>query len=118
MRKVIKALPKAYWFFLGLLFITELGIYLVIPDKPGLYTWKPQFIPFVVALPFLLVKDARKPFNRFVYSYASTAFFFLALDYLVAGHAGLIQISVTFIPLGIYLLFLSRGSVKRTPGPL
>ena len=105
MRKVIKALPKAYWVFLGLLFIAELGIYLVIPDKPGLYTWKPQFIPFIVALPFLLVKDARKPFNRFVYSYASTAFFFLALDYLVAGHAGLIQISVTFIPLGIYLLF-------------
>ena len=105
MREVFKALPRAYWIFLGLLFIAELGIYLVIPDKPGLYTWKPQFMPFIVALPFLFVKEARKPFNRFVYSYASLAFLFLALDYLVSGHAGLIQISVTFIPLGLYLLF-------------
>ena len=105
MREVFKALPRAYWIFLGLLFIAELGIYLVIPDKPGLYTWKPQFMPFIVALPFLFVKEARKPFNRFVYSYASLALLFLALDYLVSGHAGLIQISVTFIPLGLYLLF-------------
>ena len=105
MREVFKALPRAYWIFLGLLFVAELGIYLVIPDKPGLYTWKPQFMPFIVALPFLFVKEARKPFNRFVYSYASLAFLFLALDYLVSGHAGLIQISVTFIPLGLYLLF-------------
>ena len=105
MREVFKALPRAYWIFLGLLFVAELGIYLVIPDKPGLYTWKPQLMPFIVALPFLFVKEARKPFNRFVYSYASLAFLFLALDYLVSGHAGLIQISVTFIPLGLYLLF-------------
>ena len=105
MREVIKTLPKAYWIFLGLLLLAELGIYLVIPDNPGLYTWKPQFIPFIVALPFLFVKNARKPFNRFVYSYASLAFLFLALDYLVSGHAGLVQISVTFIPLGLYLLF-------------
>lgn len=105
MRELVKALSKAYWIFLGLLFIAELGIYLVIPDKPGLYTWKPQFMPFIVALPFLFIKEARKPFNRFVYSYASLAFLFLALDYLMSGHAGLIQISVTFIPLGLYLLF-------------
>ena len=62
-------------------------------------------MPFIVALPFLFIKEARKPFNRFVYSYASLAFLFLALDYLVSDHAGLIQISVTFIPLGLYLLF-------------
>ena len=114
MRELVKALPKAYWIFLGLLFIAELGIYLVIPDKPGLYTWKPQFMPFIVALPFLFVRGARKPFNRFVYSYATLAFIFLALDYLVSGHAGLIQISVTFIPLGLYLLFrFSLWNFKR-----
>ena len=105
MRKVIKALPKAYWIFLGLLFVAELGVYLIIPDMPGLYTWKAQYIPFIVAALFLFVRDARKPFNRFIYSYAAIAFLFLALDYLIAGHAGLIQISVTFIPLGLYLLF-------------
>ena len=105
MRKVIKNLPKAYWIFLGLLFVAELGIYLIIPDMPGLYTWKAQYIPFIVAVLFLFVRNARKPFNRFIYSYATFAFLFLALDYLIAGHAGLIQISVTFIPLGLYLLY-------------
>ena len=94
-----------YWIFLGLLFIAELGVYLIIPDMPGLYTWKAQYIPFIVTVLFLFVRDARKPFNRFIYSYAAFAFLFLALDYLIAGHAGLIQISVTFIPLGLYLLF-------------
>ncbi len=114
MRKVIKALPKAYWFFLGLLFVAELGVYLIIPDMPGLYTWKAQYIPFIVATLFLFVRDARKPFNRFIYSYAAFAFLFLALDYLIAGHAGLIQISVTFIPLGLYLLFrFSIWNVKK-----
>jgi apolipoprotein N-acyltransferase len=94
-----------YRIFLGLLFLAELGLYLVTPDEPGLYSWKPQFIPFIVALPFLFVKSVRKPFNRFVYSYALISFAFLALDYLAGGHAGLIQISVLFIPFGLYLLF-------------
>ncbi len=101
----IVSLPRMYWIFVGLLLIAELGVYLVIPDKPGLYTWNAQYIPFAIAIIFLFIKSARKPFNRFIYTYAAVAFLFLALDYLVAGHAGLIQISVTFIPLGIYLLF-------------
>ena len=101
----IGALPRMYRFFLGILFVAELGLYLVTPEEPGLYSWKPQFIPFIVTLPFLFVKSVRKPFNRFVYSYALISFAFLALDYLAGGHAGLIQISVLFIPFGFYLLF-------------
>lgn len=101
----IESLPRMYRIFLGLLFVAELGLYLVTPDEPGLYSWKPQFIPFIVALPFLLVKSVRKPFNRFVYSYALISFAFLALDYLAGGHAGLVQISVLFIPFGLYLLY-------------
>lgn len=110
----ISSLPKAYWVFVGFLLVAELGVYLVVPDKPGLYTWGAQYIPFAVALPFLFVRSVRKPFNRFVYTYAAVAFFFLGMDYLVAGHAGLIQIAVTFIPLGLYLLFrFSIWNFKR-----
>ena len=104
-KETIKNLPRLYWIFLGILFVAELAVYLGVPDKPGLYSWGGQYIPFIVALPFLFIKSVRKPFNRFVYTYAAMAFLFLALDYLVSGHAGLIQISVTFIPLGLYLLF-------------
>ena len=113
-KQQVSSLPRTYWIFVGLLFIAEFGIYLSIPDEPGLYNWKPQFIPFVLALPFLFVKTIRKPFNRFIYTYAGITFFFLALDYLVKSHAGLIQISVTFLPLALYLLFcFGRWNIAR-----
>ena len=101
----IGALPRTYRIFLGILFVAELGLYLAAPKDPGLYSWKPQALTLLLAIPFLFIRGARKPFNRFVYTYAGISFAFLALDYLIRGHAGLIQISVLFIPFGLYLLY-------------
>ena len=59
---------------MGVEVVALLLLFAMAPDQPGLYSWKPQVIPFLLALPFLFIKGARKPFNRFVYTYSGVCF--------------------------------------------
>ena len=125
----LKSLPKAYKIYVSVLAAIELVLFFVRPDTPGLYTQQPlllplfvpnphmyyilysmlqpQLLPLYTALLFLFVKNARKPFSRFMNTYGAIVFAFLALDYAIGdkngdGHAGLFQIVATFIPMGLY----------------
>ena len=114
LKQQFSSLSKAYRLFFAVLFFSQLLLFALTPDQPGLYSWKPQMFPLVLALPFLFIRGTRKPFNRFVYTYAGICFGFLALDYLIRGHAGLFHISITFLPLGVYLLFrFGRWNIAR-----
>ena len=114
LKQQFSSLPKAYRLFFAVLFFVQLLLFSVAPDQPGLYSWKPQAFPLLLSLLFLFLKGARRPFNRFVYTYAGICFGFLALDYLIRGHAGLYHISITFLPLGLYLLYrFGRWNIAR-----
>ena len=115
----LKSLPKAYKIYVSVLAAIELVLFFVRPDTPGLYIQHPQLLPFIAALPFLFVKNARKPFSRFINTYGIIVFAFLALDYTIGdkngdGHAGLFQIVATFIPMGLYWFSLFiRWNIKH-----
>ncbi len=115
----LKSLPKAYKIYVSVLAAIELVLFFVRPDTPGLYIQHPQLLPFIAALPFLFVKNARKPFSRFINTYGIIVFAFLALDYTFGdknrdGHAGLIQIVVTFVPMALYWFSLFiRWNIKH-----
>lgn len=115
----LKSLPKAYKIYVSVLAAIELVLFFVRPDTPGLYIQHPQLLPFIAALPFLFVKNARKPFSRFMNTYGAIVFAFLALDYAIGdkngdGHAGLFQIVATFIPMGLYWFSLFiRWNIKH-----
>ncbi|MCK9183152.1 MAG: apolipoprotein N-acyltransferase [Fibrobacteraceae bacterium] len=69
------------------------------PGDPGLYTFWPQAIPFILALPFLFFKQIRAKFSKAVLATTLISFACLAIDYTLRGHAGLVQLATTFIPL-------------------
>lgn len=103
----LKSLPKAYKIYVSVLAAIELVMFFVRPDTPGLYIQAGQLLPFIAALPFLFIKNARKPFSRFMNTYGAIVFTFLALDYAIGdkngdGHAGLDQIVITFVPMALY----------------
>ena len=109
MQKLIEALkpiPKIYWIYAALVLVAEMAIFVNRPDTPGLYTQNLQFIPIAVAAVFFVLRPIRKNFRLSFYTYTAIAFFFLALDYLSKSHAGLIQISVTFLPAFLFWMLL------------
>lgn len=115
----LKNLPKAYWIYFAVILTAEVIAFATRPDAPGLYTHNPQFVPFVLSLPFLFIKSIRKNFSRWIYTYSGLAFLFLAIDYNTfnnngAGHAGLIQIALTFLPAFLFWLVLfGRWNFRR-----
>lgn len=98
----LKALPKAYKIYASVLAVIELVLFFLRPETPGLYAQLPQLLPIIAAIPFLFIKNARRPFSRFMNTYGIILFAFLALDYLTRSHAGLFQIVATFIPMMLY----------------
>lgn len=110
----LKALPKIYWIFFGLVFAAEAVVFALHPDDPGLYQQKIQFIPLTLTLPFLFFRDTRKNFKRYFYTYFFAAFAALAIDYLANGHAGLFQITTTFCPAFLYwIIIFARWNFAR-----
>ena len=109
----LKALPRAYKIYIAVLVAIEFVLFLLRPDTPGLYTQIPQLLPIIAALPFLFIKNVRRPFARYMNTYGIIVFAFLALDYLTRSHAGLYQIVTTFIPMMLYWFALfARWNVK------
>ena len=109
----LKALPKAYKIYVSVLAAIELVLFFVRPDTPGLYVQLPQLLPIIAALPFLFIKNVRRPFSHFINTYGIILFAFLALDYLTCSHAGLYQIVATFIPMALYWFSLFvRWNIK------
>lgn len=109
MQKLIEALkpiPKIYWIYAVLILVAEIAIFANRSDTPGLYTQNLQFVPIAVAAVFFVLRPIRKNFRLSFYTYTAIAFFFLALDYLSKSHAGLIQISVTFLPAFLFWMLL------------
>lgn len=109
MPKIIEALkpiPKLYWIYAVAVLIAEAAIFTTRPDEPGLYTQNLQFVPVAIAAVFFILRPIRKNFRLSFYTYTVIAFLFLALDYLSASHAGLIQISVTFLPAFLFWMLL------------
>lgn len=102
----IKSLPRIYWIFAILVSIVEIAAFVERPDDPGLYTLNIQFAPFAIAVLFLLKKQIRKNFRLAFYTYTVISFLFLAIDYLSMSHAGLVQLSLTFLPAFLYWLVL------------
>lgn len=115
----MKKFPKIYWIYLAVLFVAEVIVFSLRPDKPGLYTQVLQVLPLAVTVPFLFFKDTRKNFKRTLFTFAIISFAFLALDYNIGdlnkiGHAGLIQIILTACPIGIFWIILfARWNYKH-----
>ncbi len=114
MQKIInyvRTLPRIYWIYTAIILLAEIATFVLRPDLPGLYTQSLQFAPFVLALGFCIFFAVKKGFVRALYTYSLLSFFFLALDYNTAsyngaGHAGLIQIATTFLPVGLFWIAL------------
>lgn len=103
----LKSLPRLYWIYVAILLVAEIVVFSQRLDEPGLYEQQLQLAPFILAIPFLALKKIRQGFTHWIYAYSLLAFFFLALDYNTAnyngaGHAGLYQIAVTFLPVGLF----------------
>ena len=115
----LKALPKIFWIYVAVLFVAEVIVFSLRPDKPGLYTQVLQVLPLAVTLPFLFFKETRKNFKRTLFTFAIVSFAFLALDYNIGdlnkiGHAGLIQLILTSCPIGIFWIILfARWNYKH-----
>ena len=115
----MKKFPKIYWIYLAVLFVAEVIVFSLRPDKPGLYTQVLQVLPLAVTIPFLFFKETRKNFKRSLFTFAIISFAFLALDYNIGdlnkiGHAGLIQIILTACPIGIFWIILfARWNYKH-----
>lgn len=105
--------------YTAVVFIAEAFVFAFRADEPGLYTQYFQFFPFVIALPFLLFREIRANFTRWIYTYSLLSFLNLAIDYNAAdyngaGHAGLVQIAMTFCPVGLFwILKFARWNFKR-----
>ena len=102
----LKTLPKIYWIHLAVLFVAEVVAIILRPDEPGLYVHIPQVAPIVLTLLFFFARAIRKNFRRTLYTYSIVQFAFLAIDYLTAGHAGLLQLSFTAVPVFIFWVIL------------
>ena len=105
-KNLLVTLPKIYWIFVAVLLIAEVVALLTRPDKPGLYVNLVQIAPLAVTLPFFIAKSIRQNFRRTLYTYSIVQFLFLATDYLTAGHAGLLQLSFTAVPVAIFWFIL------------
>ncbi len=111
LKEKLKDQPRIYWFFIVAILMTEIASFIMRPDEPGLYVSFAQITPFAAALPFLIANKIRKSFTRWIYSYSIFAFLYLIFDYYTAdyngaGHAGLIQIALTFLPVGLFWIAL------------
>lgn len=88
--------------------LTQIGLQALVaflnPNTEGLYTYAPQILPFIGVIPFLFFKKGRSSFIRGLYIFSIVSFAFLALDYTINGHIGIIQLAITFVPL--FLLWL------------
>ena len=104
--EALKSIPKLYWIYAVAVLIAEAAIFTTRPDEPGLYTQNLQFVPVAIAAVFFILRPIRKNFRLSFYTYTVISFLFLALDYLSASHAGLIQISVTFLPAFLFWMLL------------
>lgn len=118
-KNFICELPMIYRVYALAIFVAEIVIFVTRADAPGLYTQNTQFIPFAIALPFLAFRGIRKNFTRWIYTYSALAFATLAIDYNAAdyngaGHAGLVQIAMTFCPVGLFwLIQFFRWNYRR-----
>lgn len=92
-------------FFLFLQFVLNAALLLSNPDFEGIYTYIPQIVPFLAALPFLFSKKIRGKFQKTLFLYSAVGFLSLAADYTLHSHVGLIQLSAISIPLFLYGLF-------------
>ena len=109
----LKSLPRAYKIYASVLAVIEFVLFFLRPETPGLYEQLPQLLPIIATIPFLFLKNARRPFSRFMNTYGIILFAFLALDYLTRSHAGLYQIVAVFIPMGLYWFSLFvRWNIK------
>jgi len=102
-------LTKEFKIYAAIVLVAEAVVFTMRADEPGLYTQGIQYIPLILAIPFLLVRNIRKNFSKWIYTYSLYSFTALALDYNLAdyngaGHAGLVQITVTFLPVGLFWL--------------
>lgn len=106
-KSYIGTLPTIYKIYSIVILVAEVLIFAMRADEPGLYTQYIQIAPFILAIPFLLFKEIRRNFRRWIYTYSLLSFINLALDYNTAnyngaGHAGLVQIAITFCPVGLF----------------
>lgn len=111
MKLLLKALPKFYWIYLAVLFVLENVVFALRPDTPGLYTMNLQWLPLLAAIPVPFLKEGRKNYRCYLYTFAVLSFAFLALDYNVgdlngAGHAGLVQLVLASCPIGLFWIIL------------
>ena len=102
----LRALPKVYWIYLAVLFVAEVVAIALRSDEPGLYVHIPHVAPLAITLPFFFARAIRKNFKRILFTYSIVQFAFLAIDYLTAGHAGLLQLAFTAIPISIFWVVL------------
>ena len=115
----IKAFPKIFWIYTAILLVAEIFAFVRRPDTPGLYTFGAQYLPFIATIPFLFFKKIRKNYKQVLYFFALLSFIFLALDYNLGdakgiGHAGLIQIVMTAVPIGLFWIILfARWNFKH-----
>lgn len=115
----IKALPRVFWIYTAILLVAEVFAFVRRPDTPGLYTFGAQYLPFIATIPFLFFKKIRKNYKQVLYFFALLSFIFLALDYNLGdakgiGHAGLIQIVMTAVPIGLFWIILfARWNFKH-----
>jgi len=112
-------LPKIYRIYLAAIVASCALVFALRPSDPGLYTQNLQFLAPAIAVAFIFVRENRKNFRRYIYTYGIAQFAFLALDYTIGdadgiGHAGLYQIATLFVPLFIFWLVLfARWNVRR-----
>lgn len=118
-KSYVNSLPILYKIYAIVILVAEAVIFALRADEPGLYTQYIQFLPFALAIPFLAAKAIRSNFSRWIYTYSLLSFAALAIDYNTAdyngaGHAGLIQIAMTFCPAGLFwLVNFVRWNIHR-----
>lgn len=102
----IKKQPKIYWAFIGIIFVADIVVFAMRPNEPGLYSQNAQFAPLALTLPFFILRYIRHNFKRTLYTYSTIQFLFLAIDYNSMGHAGLVQLTLTTLPVFIFWVAL------------
>ena len=99
--------------FSKIFILSQIGIQLLLaflnPATEGLYFFSVQFLPLIGVIPFLFFKEGRSSFTSGLHSFSAISFAFLALDYLIYSHLGLIHLAITFIPpLLLWLLYFVK----------
>jgi apolipoprotein N-acyltransferase len=98
--------------------LTQIGLQALVaflnPNTEGLYPFAPQILPFIGAIPFLFFKKGRSSFIRGLYIFSIVSFAFLALDYLISSHLGLIHLAITFVPpLLLWLVYFIKWNYRH-----